>query len=96
MLLWNLYFLLKALLYFVGKAQLDLSFNLLLFFALLLTGMVVKKLNPWLQWLRHLAFMPIALALLLHELGLVVSWALLSQIKALFNFSAEYLFKKYP
>jgi cellulose synthase operon protein YhjU len=91
MLPWNLYFLIKFIFIATGILQFEPVWNLLLFSLLLATN-PLKTRNPLsMGSIRDLVFLPIAIALFLHEAGLVVSWALLGQIKLLFGFSAEYL-----
>lgn len=93
MLIWNLYFLIKLGLHATGVLGLDLFWNFWLFAMLLLSNIIAKPNRVLLRTLRHLVFAVPAVALLLHELGLVVSWALLDQIKALFGFSPGYLWE---
>lgn len=91
MLPWNLYFLIKFVLIATGVLQFEPAWNLLLFGLLVATN-PLKTRNPLtLGSIRDLVFLPLAITLILHEAGLIVSWALLDQIKLLFGFSAEYL-----
>lgn len=91
MFLWNLYFLIKLVLAASGVLQLQGLWNLGLFMALVLSNPLKTRFPNTLGALRDLLFLAPAIALLLHELGLVVSWALIDQIKLLFGFSMEYL-----
>lgn len=93
MLLWNLYFLIKFGLYFSGLLTLSPLWNLGLFALLILTNPAAYQNKRLLTVLRYLLFTGPAIALLLHELGLVVSLALVDQIKALFGFSLDYLWE---
>lgn len=93
MLLWNLYFLIKFGLYFAGQLTLSPLLNLGLFALLVATNPAIYQNKRLLNVLRYLVFTGPAIALLLHELGLVVSIALVDQIKALFGFSPEYLWE---
>lgn len=91
MLPWNLYFLIKFIFIATGYLQFEPVWNLLLF-GLLVGTNPLKTRNPLtIGSIRDLVFLPVAIALFLHESGLVVSWALLGQIKLLFSFSPEYL-----
>ena len=91
MLPWNLYFLTKFILVATGVLQLDALWNIVLFAMLILTNPIKTRHPLSLGSVRDLVFLPIAIALFLHEVGLVVSWALLNQIKQLFGFSLGYL-----
>jgi cellulose synthase operon protein YhjU len=91
MLLWNLYFLLKFGLHFAGQLTLSPLWNLALFALLLATNPAAFQNKRLMTLLRYILFTGPAIALLLHELGLVVSLALVDQIKALFGFSLDYL-----
>ena len=91
MLLWNLYFLLKFGLHLAGVLTLSPLWNLALFALLVATNPAAYQNKRLMVALRYLVFTGPAIALLLHELGLVVSLALIDQIKALFGFSTEYL-----
>lgn len=82
MLLWNLYFISKLGMHLGGLITLSPLLNLGLF-ALLIA---IKQ-----PTLRNLLLTGPAILLLLHELGLVVSLALVDQIKALSGFSLAYL-----
>mgnify|MGYP006198589551 CR=1 FL=1 len=91
MLLWNLYFLIKFGLHFAGVLTLSPLWNLALFILLIATNPAAYQNKRLMTVLRYLLFTGPAIALLLHELGLVVSLALIDQIKALFGFSTDYL-----
>ena len=91
MLLWNLYFLIKFGLHFAGQLTLSPLWNLALFALLVATNPSAFQNKRLLALLRYVLFAGPATALLLHELGLVVSLALVDQIKALFGFSLDYL-----
>lgn len=91
MLLWNLYFLIKFGLHFAGVLALSPLWNLALFILLIATNPAAYQNKRLMTVLRYLLFTGPAIALLLHELGLVVSLALIDQIKALFGFSTDYL-----
>jgi cellulose synthase operon protein YhjU len=91
MLLWNLYFLIKFGLHFAGLLVLSPVLNIALFTLLIATNPAAYDNKRLMKVLRYLLFTGPAIALLLHELGLVVSWALVDQIKALFGFSPDYL-----
>lgn len=91
MLLWNLYFLVKFGLHFAGVLTLSLPLNLALFIVLIATNPTSYQNKRLMTVLRYLLLTGPAIALLLHELGLVVSLALIDQIKALFGFSTDYL-----
>jgi cellulose synthase operon protein YhjU len=91
MLLWNLYFLIKFGLHFSGQLTLSPLWNLALFALLLLTNPAAFQNKRLVALLRYLLFVGPGTALLLHELGLVVSLALVDQIRALFGFSTDYL-----
>lgn len=93
MLLWNLYFLIKFGLFLAGQLTLSPLWNLLLFALLIATNPAAYQNKQLLKVLRYLVFTGPAIALLLHELGLVVSLALVDQIKALFGFSLDYLWE---
>lgn len=93
MLLWNLYFLIKFGLHLAGKLVLSPWLNLVLFALLIVTNPAAYRNKRLMQVLRYLLFTVPAIALLLHELGLVVSWALVDQIKAMFGFSPDYLWE---
>ncbi|WP_334118814.1 cellulose biosynthesis protein BcsG [Limnobacter sp.] len=93
MLLWNLYFLIKFGLHFVGQLVLSPVLNLALFALLIATNPAAYDNKQLVKVLRYLLFTGPAIALLLHELGLAVSWALVDQIKALFGFSPDYLWE---
>lgn len=93
MLLWNLYFLIKFGLHFAGQLTLSPLWNLVLFALLIATNPAAYENKRLLKVLRYLVFTGPAIALLLHELGLVVSFALVEQIKALFGFSPDYLWE---
>jgi len=92
MLLWNLYFLIKFGLHFAGQLTLSPG-NLGLFALLIATNPAAYQNKQLMKLLRYLVFTGPAIALLLHELGLVVSLALVDQIKALFGFSFNYLWE---
>nr|WP_306815351.1 cellulose biosynthesis protein BcsG [Limnobacter parvus] len=91
--LWNLYFLIKFGLHFAGQLTLSPLWNLGLFALLIITNPAAYQNRQLLSVLRYLVFTGPAIALLLHELGLVVSLALVDQIKALFGFSLDYLWE---
>ena len=91
MLLWNLYFLIKFGLHFAGQLTLSPLWNLALFALLLATNPAAFQNRRLMALLRYVLFVGPATALLLHELGLVVSLALVDQIRALFGFSVDYL-----
>jgi cellulose synthase operon protein YhjU len=93
-LLWNLYFLIKLGLHIAGLVSLNPILNLVLFILLIASNPAnhLPK-RKFTTALRYLIFTGPAIALLLHELGLVVSWAFLDQIKALFGFSLDYLWE---
>lgn len=91
MLLWNLYFLIKFGLHFAGALTLSPLWNIALFIVLIATNPAAYQNKRLMAGLRYLLFSGPAIALLLHELGLVVSLALIDQIKALFGFSTDYL-----
>lgn len=91
MLLWNLYFLIKFGLHFAGMLTLSPLWNLVLFILLIATNPATYRNKRLMSVWRYLLFTGPAVALLLHELGLVVSLALIDQIKALFGFSTDYL-----
>lgn len=91
MLLWNLYFLIKFGLHFAGQLTLSPLWNLALFALLLATNPAAFQNRRLMALLRYVLFAGPATALVLHELGLVVSLALVDQIKALFGFSVDYL-----
>lgn len=91
MLLWNLYFLIKFGLHFAGQLTLSPLWNLALFALLLATNPAAFQNRRLMALLRYVLFAGPATALLLHELGLVVSLALVDQIRALFGFSVDYL-----
>lgn len=93
MLLWNLYFLIKFGLHFAGQLTLSPLWNLGLFALLIATNPAAYQNKQLMKVLRYLVFTGPAIALLLHELGLVVSLALVDQIKALFGFSLDYLWE---
>lgn len=93
MLVWNLYFLIKLGLHAGGVLVLHPWLNLVLFGLLVLTSPLRRKLGWWFGALRDLALVAPATALMLHELGLVVSWALIDQIRQLFGFSPQYLWE---
>ncbi|MCQ8895422.1 cellulose biosynthesis protein BcsG [Limnobacter humi] len=93
MLPWNLYFLIKLGLHLGSVLQLEGWLNLALFAALVLTNPLKRFAGRWMGLLRDILFAGPAIALLLHELGLVVSWALLDQIRQLFGFSVGYLWE---
>ncbi len=93
MLIWNLYFVIKIGLHLGGVLTLSPVLNLGLFFLLLITNPALYSAKRVLTVLRYLTFTIPAIALLLHELGLVVSLALIDQIVALFGFSADYLWE---
>jgi len=93
MLLWNLYFLIKFGLHFAGQLTLSPLWNLGLFALLIATNPAAYQNKQLMKVLRYLVFTGPAIALLLHELGLVVSLALVDQIKALFGFSVDYLWE---
>lgn len=93
MLLWNFYFLIKFGLHFAGLLTLSPLWNLGFFALLIATNPAAYQNKKLLTVLRYLLFIGPAIALLLHELGLVVSLALIDQIKALFGFSLEYLWE---
>ena len=91
MLIWNLYFVIKIGLHLGGILTLSPLLNLGLFVLLLLTNPALYSAKRVLSFLRYLLFSLPAVALLLHELGLVVSLALSDQVVALVGFSAAYL-----
>ncbi len=93
MLIWNLYFVIKIGLHLGGILTLSPLLNLGLFVLLLLTNPALYSAKRVLSFLRYLLFSLPAVALLLHELGLVVSLALIDQVVALFGFSADYLWE---
>ncbi|MDP3188274.1 cellulose biosynthesis protein BcsG [Limnobacter sp.] len=93
MLLWNLYFLIKFGLHFSGQLVLSPLLNIALFALLIATNPAAYDNKQLMKVLRYLLFTGPAVALLLHELGLAVSWALVDQIKALFGFSPDYLWE---
>jgi cellulose synthase operon protein YhjU len=93
MLLWNLYFLIKFGLHFAGQLTISPLWNLGLFALLIATNPAAYQNKQLMKVLRYLVFTGPAIALLLHELGLAVSLALLDQIKALFGFSLNYLWE---
>jgi cellulose synthase operon protein YhjU len=93
MMIWNLYFIIKIGLHLGGFLALSPLLNLGLFFLLLLTNPALYEAKRVLSALRYLTFTIPAIALLLHELGLVVSLALVDQIVALFGFSVDYLWE---
>ncbi|HEX4879243.1 MAG TPA: cellulose biosynthesis protein BcsG [Limnobacter sp.] len=93
MLIWNLYFIIKFALHMAGFLVLNPWLNLVLFGLLLLSNPALYQHKRLLKLLRYAVFALPAIALLLHELGLVVSLALLDQIRALFGFSSEYLWE---
>lgn len=93
MLLWNLYFLIKFGLHFAGQLTISPLWNLGLFALLIATNPAAYQNKQLMKTLRYLVFTGPAIALLLHELGLVVSLALLDQIRALFGFSLDYLWE---
>lgn len=93
MLLWNLYFLIKFGLHFAGLLALSPGLNLALFALLIATNPAAYDNKRLMKVLRYLLFTGPAIALLLHELGLAVSWALVDQIKALLGFSPDYLWE---
>ena len=93
MLLWNLYFLIKFGLHFAGQLTISPLWNLGLFALLIATNPAAYQNKQLMKVLRYLVFTGPAIALLLHELGLVVSLALVDQIKALFGFSPDYLWE---
>jgi cellulose synthase operon protein YhjU len=91
--LWNLYFLIKFGLHFAGQLTISPLWNLGLFALLIATNPAAYQNKQLMKVLRYLVFTGPAIALLLHELGLAVSLALLDQIKALFGFSLNYLWE---
>lgn len=91
MLLWNFYFLIKIGLHLAGQLNLSAGWNLALFAVLVLTNPAAYQNARLIAALRYVLLIGPAITLLLHELGLVVSLALLDQIRALFGFSVEYL-----
>ncbi|WP_370260863.1 cellulose biosynthesis protein BcsG [Limnobacter sp.] len=93
MLIWNLYFIIKIVLHFAGVLVINPWLNLLLFALLLITNPALYQHRRIIGLLRYAVFAVPALALLLQELGLVVSWALVDQIRALFGFSLDYLWE---
>lgn len=93
MLLWNLYFLVKFGLHFAGVLVLSPLWNIGLFILLVASNPAAYRNKRLITILRYTLFIGPAIALLLHELGLVVSWALLDQIRALFGFSPGYLWE---
>jgi cellulose synthase operon protein YhjU len=93
MLLWNLYFLIKFGLHIAGLLTVSPLWNLGLFALLIATNPAAYQNKQLMKVLRYLVFTGPAIALLLHELGLVVSLALVDQIKALFGFSIDYLWE---
>ncbi|HEX4916900.1 MAG TPA: cellulose biosynthesis protein BcsG [Limnobacter sp.] len=93
MLIWNLYFIIKLVLHGAGLLVLSPWLNLVLVGLLLLSNPALYQHKRLITVLRYAVFSLPAIALLLHELGLVVSVALLDQIRALFGFSPEYLWE---
>lgn len=91
MLIWNLFFLAKMLLWWQGKMQFLPAWNLGLFVLAVLASLTVKK-SHWLGTALHLLIvLPLAVALCLKEAGLVLTTALLQQIQNLLGFSQSYL-----
>ena len=93
MLIWNLYFVIKIGLHLGGILTLSPLLNLGLFVLLLLTNPALYSAKRVLSFLRYLLLSLPDVALLLHELGLVVSLALIDQVVAVFGFSADYLWE---
>ncbi|HEX4844104.1 MAG TPA: cellulose biosynthesis protein BcsG [Limnobacter sp.] len=93
MLIWNLYFIVKFALHLAGLLVLSPWLNLALFALLMVSNPALYQHKRLLTVLRYAVFALPAIALLLHELGLAVSLALLDQIRALFGFSPEYLWE---
>jgi cellulose synthase operon protein YhjU len=84
--LWNLYFIAKLYLYWLGKIQPSGWLNLLL--ALCLLAPLQRR---WLRWLRQALAIVAAVALLYHEAGQGDPRRILTQLAALGGFSPGYL-----
>ncbi|NJM31841.1 MAG: cellulose biosynthesis protein BcsG [Limnobacter sp.] len=91
MLLWNLYFLTVLGLSHIGKASFEPLANLALL-ALVFVFYVLHFVKPRLSTaLQILTGTPLAVALLLHQLGLILSKELLTQIQNLLGLNPHYL-----
>lgn len=91
MLIWNLYFLVKLFLWSQYLMTIAPSLNASLMILVIAVSVLTKD-NVYLGRLSHLLIiLPLAIALVLHEAGLVLSLALIQQIQNLTSFSQEYL-----
>lgn len=91
MLIWNLFFLAKILLWWQNKMDFLPVWNLGLFGLAIFAALIVKR-NRWLGTVLHVFLvLPLAVALTLKEAGLVLTTALLQQIQNLLGFSQTYL-----
>ena len=98
MLPWNLYFLIKIVLHFAGYLALHTALNLALFALLIATNPAAWKNRRVMNTrvakiLRHVLLAGAALTLLLHEIGLSLSWTLWDQIKTLSGFAPDYIWE---
>lgn len=91
MLIWNLYFIVKIALWSQGLVGFVPWLNLLVMIAAIATSVLGRQQPTIAKFVHGLVIFPMALVLVLHEAGLVVSIALIQQAQALTSFSQEYL-----